>query len=143
MTKDMQPIAPCVTFAAGSPLQADKRACCQVNARSTLTGGLQHSPLLCSACLPGAVLWRAVVWRVGGNVERAGDWLFSHMDDLPAAIAAIKGGAAGGAGAAAAGGDAAAGNRYGRLPWFCCTKVTACVVGSRVGMGIRAVNKGV
>lgn len=82
-------------------------------------GRLQCSPLLCSARCPGAVLWHAMTWRTGGNVERAGDWLFSHMDDLPAAIAAVKGGAAGGAGAAAAGGDAAAGNRYERLPWLC------------------------
>jgi hypothetical protein len=55
----------------------------------------------------------AALTATGGNVERAGDWLFSHMDDLPAAIAAVKGGAA----AAAAGGGgadaaaAAAGNR--------------------------------
>lgn len=50
----------------------------------------------------------------GGNVERAGDWLFSHMDDLPAAIASVKGGAAagaGGGGGGAAGDGAAAGNR--------------------------------
>jgi hypothetical protein len=50
----------------------------------------------------------------GGNVERAGDWLFSHMDDLPEAIASVKGqGAAAGAEARAAGNDASAatGNR--------------------------------
>ncbi|WIA38798.1 hypothetical protein OEZ86_002085 [Tetradesmus obliquus] len=52
----------------------------------------------------------AALTATGGNVERAGDWLFSHMDDLAAAVAAVKGGAA----AAAAGGGAdaaAAGNR--------------------------------
>jgi hypothetical protein len=51
----------------------------------------------------------AALTATGGNVERAGDWLFSHMDDLPAAIASVKGGGA------AAGGDAAAaaGNRCG------------------------------
>jgi ubiquitin carboxyl-terminal hydrolase 5/13 len=52
----------------------------------------------------------AALTATGGNVERAGDWLFSHMDDLPAAIAAVKGGAA--AAAAGGGGGAdAAGNR--------------------------------
>lgn len=57
----------------------------------------------------------AALTATGGNVERAGDWLFSHMDDLPAAIASVKGGGAAAAGGAAAGGDAAAaaGHRWG------------------------------
>jgi ubiquitin carboxyl-terminal hydrolase 5/13 len=46
-----------------------------------------------------------------GSVERAGDWLFSHMDDLDAAVAAVKqqaaGGGGGGAAPAAAGGATA------------------------------------
>eukprot|EP00878_Enallax_costatus_P045636 GHUV01055071.1.p1 GENE.GHUV01055071.1~~GHUV01055071.1.p1 ORF type:complete len:100 (-),score=34.93 GHUV01055071.1:8-307(-) len=36
----------------------------------------------------------AALLATSGNVERAGDWLFSHMDDLAAAVAAVKGGAA-------------------------------------------------
>lgn len=42
-----------------------------------------------------------------GSVERAADWLFSHMDDLDSAVEAALGGgaaAAGGGGAGAAGG---------------------------------------
>lgn len=39
----------------------------------------------------------------GGNAERAADWLFSHSDDLDAALAQVSGG---GGGAAAAGGGA-------------------------------------
>lgn len=32
----------------------------------------------------------------GGSLERAADWLFSHMDDLESAVAAAKAAAAGG-----------------------------------------------
>jgi len=51
----------------------------------------------------------------GGNLERAADWLFSHMDDLESAVAGVlaaaQGGAAGGAaGAGGAGGAGAAGS---------------------------------
>eukprot|EP00879_Flechtneria_rotunda_P013944 GHRR01014563.1.p1 GENE.GHRR01014563.1~~GHRR01014563.1.p1 ORF type:complete len:792 (+),score=390.35 GHRR01014563.1:178-2553(+) len=46
----------------------------------------------------------AALGATNGNIERAGDWLFSHMDDLPAAIASVKRGESG----AVAGGAAAA-----------------------------------
>jgi len=46
----------------------------------------------------------AALTATGGSVERAGDWLFSHMDDLAAAVAAVQGQAA----AAAAGGGSTA-----------------------------------
>lgn len=45
----------------------------------------------------------AALTATGGSVERAGDWLFSHMDDLAAAVAAVQGQAA-----AAGGGSTAA-----------------------------------
>ena len=54
----------------------------------------------------------AALTACSGSVERAGDWLFSHMDDLDAAVAAVKqqaaGGGGGGGGAAAGGGAGAA-----------------------------------
>jgi ubiquitin carboxyl-terminal hydrolase 5/13 len=46
----------------------------------------------------------AALTATGGSVERAGDWLFSHMDDLAAAVAAVQGQAA----AATGGGSTAA-----------------------------------
>jgi ubiquitin carboxyl-terminal hydrolase 5/13 len=38
----------------------------------------------------------------GGSLERAADWLFSHMDDLEGAVAAAKAQAAGAGSAAGA-----------------------------------------
>ena len=35
----------------------------------------------------------AALMSCGGNAERAGDWLFSHMDDLDAAVASVQGAA--------------------------------------------------
>lgn len=44
----------------------------------------------------------------GGSLERAADWLFSHMDDLDSAVAAAKAAAASGtASSPAVGGSAA------------------------------------
>ena len=31
----------------------------------------------------------AALQSCGGNAERAGDWLFSHMDDLDSAVASV------------------------------------------------------
>mmetsp|Transcript_62 Transcript_62/g.92 ORF Transcript_62/g.92 Transcript_62/m.92 type:complete len:885 (-) Transcript_62:589-3243(-) len=50
---------------------------------------------------------KAALKACGGNIERAADWLFSHMDDLDSAVASVlsapaAGRAAGGAGPAAA-----------------------------------------
>ncbi|KAJ1407012.1 hypothetical protein B484DRAFT_456680 [Ochromonadaceae sp. CCMP2298] len=46
----------------------------------------------------------AALKATDNNIERAADWLFSHMDDLDAAVAEMMGGAgAGGAGGAEAG----------------------------------------
>lgn len=47
----------------------------------------------------------AALGACGGSLERAADWLFSHMDDLESAVAAAKAAAAGGGGGAAAGGS--------------------------------------
>lgn len=48
----------------------------------------------------------------GGSLERAADWLFSHMEDLDTAVAAAKaaaaGGGASGPSAGASGGPATA-----------------------------------
>lgn len=44
----------------------------------------------------------------GGSLERAADWLFSHMDDLDSAVAAAKAAAAGGGSTAAGGGGGGA-----------------------------------
>ena len=38
----------------------------------------------------------AALKACGGNIERAADWLFSHADDLDAAVAAVDGGGGGG-----------------------------------------------
>jgi hypothetical protein len=78
--------------------------------RALVTAALQVSMLTAMGFEADAA--EAALTATGGNVERAGDWLFSHMDDLAAAVTAVKGGAA----AAAAGGGggtdaAAAGNR--------------------------------
>lgn len=57
-------------------------------------------------CVWVMLLLCCAVCCAGGSVERAADWLFSHMDDLQAAIAAVKGGAGGAGAAAGAGADA-------------------------------------
>ena len=45
-----------------------------------------------------------------GNVERAADWLMSHMDDLDAAVAEALGGGGGGGGGGGAGGGGGGGD---------------------------------
>jgi hypothetical protein len=87
---------------------------CMVAGTSLLEPAFEPAFQLYIAELILAAAAAAAVCVTGGNVERAGDWLFSHMDDLPAAIASVKGAGAGGAAggvAAAAAGDAAAGSR--------------------------------
>ena len=58
----------------------------------------------------------AALVACNGSLERAADWLFSHMDDLDAAVAAVKAAASGqGSGsssAAAAGGGTAPADRW-------------------------------
>lgn len=44
-----------------------------------------------------------------GNIERAGDWLFSHMDDLDSAVQSVMGAQQAAGQAAAQGGAAQAG----------------------------------
>lgn len=92
--------------------------CVDAKAALTSTGNTtqptQRSHALTLTLLPLCMRTLLTLFFTGGNVERAADWLFSHMDDLPAAIAAVKGGGGGGAGggdAAAAGGDPAGGSR--------------------------------
>ncbi|KAK1862263.1 hypothetical protein I4F81_004837 [Pyropia yezoensis] len=51
-----------------------------------------------------AVQARAALRATGGSLERAADWLFSHSDDLAAAVAGVEA-ASGGGGGAAGGGD--------------------------------------
>ena len=53
----------------------------------------------------------AALKACSNNVERAADWLFSHMDDLDAAVAAVnqEGAAAGGGGGGGGGGAGGAG----------------------------------
>ena len=51
----------------------------------------------------------AALKATGGNLERAADWLFSHSDNLDAAVAeAMGGGGGGGGGGDGGGGEAAA-----------------------------------
>jgi len=50
----------------------------------------------------------AALKSADGNVERAGDWLFSHMDDLDAAVAQVNSSGASGAAPASAPGAATA-----------------------------------
>lgn len=50
----------------------------------------------------------AALQACGGVLERAADWLFSHSDDLAAAVAAVSKPPAGGSGGAAPAGAAAA-----------------------------------
>jgi ubiquitin carboxyl-terminal hydrolase 5/13 len=66
---------------------------------------LQLSMLTAMGFTPEAAT--AALKSCSNNVERAADWLFSHMDDLDAAVAAVN--QEGGGGEAAAGGGAGAG----------------------------------
>ncbi len=71
-----------------------------------------HTP---SATVNHCPLQLSILQSTGGNIERAADWLFSHMDDLEQAVAAVnaqqqqqqQAGAAAAAGATAAAASAA------------------------------------
>mmetsp|Transcript_67027 Transcript_67027/g.187406 ORF Transcript_67027/g.187406 Transcript_67027/m.187406 type:complete len:831 (+) Transcript_67027:144-2636(+) len=52
----------------------------------------------------GAAHVKAALKACGNNAERAADWLFSHVDDLDGAVAALSAGGGGGGGGGAAGG---------------------------------------
>jgi ubiquitin carboxyl-terminal hydrolase 5/13 len=61
----------------------------------------------------------AALGACGGSLERAADWLFSHMDDLESAVAAAKAAAAGGGAGATGAAGAAAGGGGGAAPAKC------------------------
>ena len=50
---------------------------------------------------------KAALASTSGNIERAADWLFSHADDLDAAVAQALGQGGGGGGGGEGGGEAA------------------------------------
>ncbi|KAG1658938.1 hypothetical protein FOA52_007130 [Chlamydomonas sp. UWO 241] len=54
---------------------------------------------------------KAALKACGGNIERAADWLFSHMDDLDAAAASVEAPAVGGGGASGGGTGTAGASR--------------------------------
>jgi hypothetical protein len=75
----------------------------------------------------------AALGACGGSLERAADWLFSHMDDLDAAVAAAKTAVAGGSDSAG-GGVAAAGGSGGTAAPAKCVLVGGWQTGaSRLG----------